>query len=439
MLGSHRENAHFNRARWRRWVVLPCWAIQILILMSLMGLFSYRLSHTITTWEDEEKKGGLPVVEFVWEIANISFSLICLAITLISIARFIAEVLTPLPLLFGCILNLVLASVVLALDIVIYVRRKDKNYSLIGLGLDIILILFTIIPLIYAIIIYRRLLKYDDYHLPGNHKAFGFANIEEEGGERFPPRRSAPYISPDIANRDSAVLTTTGDEPQWRDRSMSIGSHRISLSFGSNATPSTPSSPLEQRTSYDHKRDTQFDAYVARRLSQDRGRFRDSMPSQGDVKRALGDEFGFTQLLMSADSAKINPNGEIISSGAVHVAHASQPRTSSIGRQASLEAFITCSTRQTGYNSPVGVTTPTGDALQRGQSLNSVPEAREEEDDHGQGRLRENCPSKGKQSFLNDHDLWSRSGGAISSPILMDRSDGFEVVELVAGKQRADL
>lgn len=53
-----------------------------------------------------------------------------------SIARFIAEVLTPLPLLFGCILNLVLSSAVLALDIVIYVQRKDKNYSLIGLGLD---------------------------------------------------------------------------------------------------------------------------------------------------------------------------------------------------------------------------------------------------------------------------------------------------------------
>ncbi len=71
-----------------------------------------------------------------WEAANIGFSLASLVVTFISIARFIAEVLTPLPLLFGCILNVVLSSVVLALDIVIYVQRRDKNYSVIGLGLD---------------------------------------------------------------------------------------------------------------------------------------------------------------------------------------------------------------------------------------------------------------------------------------------------------------
>lgn len=45
--------------------MLPCWIIQILILLSVMGLFSYRLSHTVTTWEEEETNGGVPVVEFV--------------------------------------------------------------------------------------------------------------------------------------------------------------------------------------------------------------------------------------------------------------------------------------------------------------------------------------------------------------------------------------
>jgi hypothetical protein len=72
-------------------------------------------------------------------VANIVFSLVSLVITLISVARFIAEVLTPLPLLFGCILNLVLSSAVLALDIVIYIQRPDKKYSIIGLGLDVAL------------------------------------------------------------------------------------------------------------------------------------------------------------------------------------------------------------------------------------------------------------------------------------------------------------
>ncbi|KAF2963455.1 hypothetical protein GQX73_g10127 [Xylaria multiplex] len=158
----------------------------------LMGLFSYRLSHTINTWEEEEKKGDVPVVEFVWEVANIGFSLISLVVTFVAIARFIAEVLTPLSLLFGCILNVVLSCVVLALDIVIYVQRKDKHYSLIGLGLDAALIFFTIIPLIYATITYRRLLNYDDYHLPGNHKAFGFTNIEEPTEDRFSRHLSLP-------------------------------------------------------------------------------------------------------------------------------------------------------------------------------------------------------------------------------------------------------
>jgi len=74
-----------------------------------------------------------------WEVANIAFSLASLAVTFVSIARFIAEVLTPLPLLFGCILNLVLSAAVLALDIVVYVQRADKKYSIIGLGLDVAL------------------------------------------------------------------------------------------------------------------------------------------------------------------------------------------------------------------------------------------------------------------------------------------------------------
>lgn len=65
MIGSHRDNAHFSRAGWRKRIMLPCWIIQVLILLSLMGLFSYRLSYTVNTWEDAENKGDVPVVQFV--------------------------------------------------------------------------------------------------------------------------------------------------------------------------------------------------------------------------------------------------------------------------------------------------------------------------------------------------------------------------------------
>lgn len=64
------------------------------------------------------------------------FSFISLLITFITIARFIAEVLTPLPLLFANIINLALAAAVLALDIVVYVRYTDRQYSLAGLAMD---------------------------------------------------------------------------------------------------------------------------------------------------------------------------------------------------------------------------------------------------------------------------------------------------------------
>lgn len=45
--------------------MVPCWIVQILILLSLMGLFSYRLSYTVNTWEEAESKGDAPVVELV--------------------------------------------------------------------------------------------------------------------------------------------------------------------------------------------------------------------------------------------------------------------------------------------------------------------------------------------------------------------------------------
>ncbi|TGJ79674.1 hypothetical protein E0Z10_g9094, partial [Xylaria hypoxylon] len=238
-----------------------------------MGLFSYRLSHTVTNWEKEESKGDVPVVEFV------------------EIHRRI-----------------------LALDIVIYVQRRDKKYSLIGLGLDAALILFTIIPLIYAIIIYRRLLNYDDYHLPGNHKGFGFTNIEEAAEDRFSTHLAPP--SPyDPTNQTLGITTTvTGGEPQQRGRSVSIGSRRISLSFSRNASVSPhPSPPVdERRASYDHKRDTQFEAYVARRASHrsSLGARDSGMSLQDDVKRALGDEFGFGDLPSPAERGTTTTNAK---------------------------------------------------------------------------------------------------------------------------------
>lgn len=441
--------------------MLPCWVIQVLILLSLMGLFSYRLSHTVNTWEEADHKGDVPVVEFVWAVANIAFSLISLVVTFVSIARFIAEVLTPLSLLFGAILNITLSCAVLALDIVIYVQRSDKNYSLIGLGLDAGLILFTIIPLIYAIIIYRRLLNYDDYHLPGNHKAFGFSSLEEGVEDRFSISHHTSPTPYDPTNPPSLGVTTnlTGGEPQTRGRSVSIGSRRISLSFARGASTSPhPSPPLEtagheRRTSYDHKRDTQFEEYIARRVSQNggihsrNGSYHSRSGSyngstfQDDVKRALGDEFGF---------GEEKPLG-----AAVQAAHITRPRASSLGRQTSHEALLGGLLTPTnggtgGVSRPILlVTTPPeeGEIPQRGHSLNSVPEAREEEDHHHQANnahvARKRAASESSRALLGDHDGYNQHrnnrrsvnlGGRVRPPRIA-LVEGLEDV-MLEGKRR---
>ncbi|KAI1421481.1 hypothetical protein F5Y12DRAFT_787479 [Xylaria sp. FL1777] len=459
MLGSHRDNAHFSRAGWKRRIMLPCWIIQILILLSVMGLFSYRLSRTVNTWEEEDNKGNVPVVEFVWAVGNIAFSLVSLVVTFISIARFIAEVLTPLPLLFGCILNVLLSSVVLALDIVIYVQRRDRNYSAIGLGLDAALIIFTIIPLIYATIIYRRLLNYDDYHLPGNHKAFGFTAVEEGVVEERYSTQLNPPTPYDPTNMPLGITTTvTASEPKTRGRSVSTGSRRrISLSFSRNPSVSPHPSPppeaamQERRTSYDHRRDTQFEDYVARRTSQHSRSGSGASASllfQDDVRRALGEEFGFFGELPS-EQPTTNARGETVSSGAVHAAHVSRPRMSSIGRQPSYEALVGGGGGVGGNGGSSGisltVTTPPEEAVQRGHSLNSVPEAHEEEEhvvgggssnsgSGGRPMSRKRAISESQQALLGGEDRGGRS-----SPPRIERFEGLEDVELETRRRGREL
>lgn len=63
-------------------------------------------------------------------------SVIIVSFTLFEIARFVSETLTPWTMLFTHVVKLACAAAILALDIVIYVQRSDKNYSLVGLGLD---------------------------------------------------------------------------------------------------------------------------------------------------------------------------------------------------------------------------------------------------------------------------------------------------------------
>jgi hypothetical protein len=278
-------------------------------------------------------------------------------------------------------------------------------------------------------------LSYDDYHLPGNHKPFGFAAVEE-GVEDV--RASSIHLSPptpyDPTNSTLGITTTvTGGEPRTRGRSVSVGSRRISLSFSRNASPSPQPSPSpdpahERRLSYDHKRDTQFEAYVARRASQrSSAHDRDSYFDGDDVKRALGDEFGF--------SAAPSPS-ETISSGAVHAAQVSRPRVSSIGRQTSYEGLV--SVASPGIT--VLVTTPPEESLQRGHSLNSVPEGHEEHEEEASQRGTRKKAVGESQQVLSDKrsSFGSGSGSGLPSPGRIEHVEGFEDIELENKKRRRD-
>ncbi|KAI0592917.1 hypothetical protein F4775DRAFT_57337 [Biscogniauxia sp. FL1348] len=425
MIGSHRDHAHFDRAGWRKRILLPCWIVQVGLLCGLMGIFSYRLSRTVYTWKDEEDQGQIPLVEFVWEGINILFSFISLIITLVSIARFIAEALTPLPLVFSSILGLTLAGAILALDIVVYVQHADRHYSLIGLGIDCALMFFTIIPAIYAVIIYRRLLAYDDYHLPGNVKPYGYAGTDADTSymsmsgylhqSQQPPSSQSPY-DPTTTSANPHP-NPYAPEPTSRPRSLSTG-RRISLSLPLSRGPSpspTPSPALrattttnhERRASYDHRRDTQFDEYVARA--------RRASANQEDAKRAAD------LLLLWSHDEQPNPSQSqvqspplspplpgFVNAGSVPVSQAQRARASSLGRQASLEASLTGGGRSVSpslYSTATAddtmsvsalTSTTVGAGVQRGHSLNSVPEAHEEDEE----RLRNSSSSRSSNNSV---------------------------------------
>ena len=63
---GHREQAQFDRARWRLVLLVPIWMVLVALLLCLMAIFAYRLAETIENYEEEDKKGELPVMLVVY-------------------------------------------------------------------------------------------------------------------------------------------------------------------------------------------------------------------------------------------------------------------------------------------------------------------------------------------------------------------------------------
>ncbi|KAL7797259.1 hypothetical protein V8C37DRAFT_370517 [Trichoderma ceciliae] len=242
-MANQRARAQFDRAKWRLLLLGPAWSLQLALAFGMLGLFSWRLGDTIQNFEARNKAGKAPAIEYVWEATNIAMSFVVAICTMFEIGRYFSESLTPWTMLFTHVVKLVCASAILALDVVIYVQRSDSHYSLVGLGMDALLMIIAISLAIYAIIAYRRLSEYDEYAGPINAKSYG---------------------SNDGLYTDTSYSSRLGMRDSM-DKRGSLGSDRLSI--GSIANP-TIIQPAEQRPRrYSHERDTQFDEYISRKTS----------------------------------------------------------------------------------------------------------------------------------------------------------------------------
>lgn len=71
-----------------------------------------------------------------WEVTNVAFSLLALILTILEITKLASETLTAFFMLASHMVKLTVALVNLALDVVVYMQRSDRNYSIIGLAID---------------------------------------------------------------------------------------------------------------------------------------------------------------------------------------------------------------------------------------------------------------------------------------------------------------
>ncbi|UKZ87192.1 uncharacterized protein TrAFT101_002998 [Trichoderma asperellum] len=247
-MANPRAHAQFDRAKWRLFILAPAWSLQLTLALGMLGLFSWRLGDTVHHFDERHKAGKAPVIEYVWEATNIAMSSVVALCTIFEIARYFSESLTPWTMLFTHVVKLACASAILALDVVIYVQRDDSHYSLIGLGMDGLLMVTAVSLAIYAILAYRRLSKYDEYSSPVDAKSYLF----NDG------------LDIDTSYSNVSYSSRPGERGSV-DKRESLGSTRLSV--GSVTNP-TILEPVEQRPRrYSHERDTQFDEYVSRRTS----------------------------------------------------------------------------------------------------------------------------------------------------------------------------
>lgn len=134
MAGLHRDQAQFDRANWLLKFLIPLWMVQVSLCMILVGIFSYRLSTTLSSYD----AGNMPLDVVTWEAINISLASLCLLFTVHEILRVASERLTPLTMLVSHVTKLSCALVCLILDSIVY-TNSTQDWSTAGIVIDSLL------------------------------------------------------------------------------------------------------------------------------------------------------------------------------------------------------------------------------------------------------------------------------------------------------------
>ncbi|KAK5662573.1 hypothetical protein OQA88_8486 [Cercophora sp. LCS_1] len=237
----------FTRAKWRLKFMVPCWGVQIVMLLCLMGIFAYRVAETVEHYSDEEATGRIPTVEIVWESTNVGFSTLALICTIIEISKMATETLTPFAMLCTHVLKLTLAFAMLSLDITVHIQGVDHNYSIVGLALDCAFLAVAIATFVYSLKVFRRVLKFEQYQatetrkMPGTYHDLEMGNSVDISSQRntYGEGGSGLSLKAEVDRRISAGLSWSSSTPtDTVDRTKSIV-------VGKGVVPSAKASPAE--------------------------------------------------------------------------------------------------------------------------------------------------------------------------------------------------
>ncbi|TLS26841.1 hypothetical protein PpBr36_04324 [Pyricularia pennisetigena] len=298
----YQDPGHFCHARWQQWVLTPFWILQFTMLLSMSGIFIFRLIETSNQPMVKGKTQDDLILQHVWEATNVAFPLIAAALTGAEVFRFFYQNITPSWMVLSHILKTFFASIVLALDVTVYVKRVKDPYVTPGLAIGCALVLITCVPAVYVTVVYRRLMKHE-YHHPGCQglKKPNLSGRKE--GDKAPSLSLTTPLSDSgslgqVDKMGGYLTTETGDDMVKKEEAgpgiqrsrtirlslASFKSLKRSKTISSRKAPSSPAPydvvdpestdtnhwtapvdvPLEK---YTHERCTAFDEFIQRRLS----------------------------------------------------------------------------------------------------------------------------------------------------------------------------